>query len=358
MKKIGIYAENRLPPNIEKLLLNLGKMLHDHFKLDVIGKFTPPKEIMDYYDHYSYYGKQNTEGFQRIRQAYQNCQKYVIQNQPDLLLQLTKFSIYGLPISFIGTDHDIPTILRISGDTFNEYKIKKYDLEERFKILIMNNCLSKVSLKLADRVIVLTEYQKKEAIRKGCIENKIRVIPQPIDTTRFSSVTEEEKIKLRFQLNLPKNKKLALIVGRMTKTKGLDVISETLKSLKDENIHFVLIGKGDYGAYLGKKYPADVSYIGYVPFQEIHRYYKACDILVHPSKLEGLPNTVLEGMASGLPVIIRKADYASELEIPDFSSHEDLLDLLYKEPKKELPELYRWDNLKSKYIGLFEELLD
>lgn len=256
MKKIGIYSENKLPPNIEKLLLNLGEMLHKDFKIDVIGKFTPTKDILDYYDHYSYYGKENSEGLHRIKQAYQNCQKYVEENDPDLLFQITKFSIYGLPVSITGKDHGIPTILRISGDTFKEYKVKKYDIEERFKILFMNNSMSRLSLKLTNRLVVLTDYLKDQAIKQGCSEDKIRVIPQPINTKRFSHVNEKEKSRLIEELNLPKNKKIVLIVGRLTKAKGLGIIEKTLDLIKDSNIHFVLIGNGSYGVYflLGREH--------------------------------------------------------------------------------------------------------
>ena len=46
-----------------------------------------------------------------------------------------------------------------------------------------------------------------------------------------------------------------------------------------------------------------VHFKGVIPYTEIANYMKACDLLVLPSWAEGLPNVVMEAMATGLPVV-------------------------------------------------------
>ncbi len=359
MKKIGILVENRLPPNIKKLLLNLGRMLHKDFELDIIGKFSPPQELLNYFDHQCYTGEPNVEGFQRIKQGYLNCREYCLNHEPDALFQIIIYPIYAPIVTFIGNDLDIPTAVRVPEDTFYEYKVRKHDILERTKILLMNNLIGRYPLKSADRVMVLTEYLKDEMIKKGCPEKKIRVIPQPIDTTKFSQVDEQTKTNIRNQLNLPQKDKIALTVGRLDKIKGLDLLDKALNKINIDSLKFCLVGKGPYGKILKNKYPDKVIYVGKVPFEDVEMYYKASDLLIHPSSLEGLPNVVLEAQASGLPVLAKKANYTKDLNVHTFKDEDQLLSLLEKDLQyTPLPDKLNWDTLKSTYIDFFNNLID
>ncbi|WP_312583940.1 glycosyltransferase, partial [Staphylococcus aureus] len=43
--------------------------------------------------------------------------------------------------------------------------------------------------------------------------------------------------------------------------------------------------------------------LGFIPHDEMVKYYSQIDVYVCPSKIEGTPNPVLESMACGVPVI-------------------------------------------------------
>lgn len=357
MKKIGIYVEPALPPNVEKLLLNIGEMLHDKFKLDMIGRFTPTDDLLKFYQHKVYTGEEGAEGFQRIKQGYINCREYCLRGDPDALIQLIMYPIYAPIVSWVGRDLSVPTAVRIPEDTFNEYKVRKYDVLERSKILFMNNILGKLPLKLADRVIVLTEHLRKEAVNKGCDADKIVKLPQPVNTRKFSPLSKKEKGNIREELDLPLEKKIALTVGRLDKIKGLDLLARAIDRYKEKDIAFCMVGEGSYRERLRKKHPKKVIAPGRVPFEMVEKYYKASDLLIHPSMLEGLPNVVLEAQASGLPVLARQANYTPELGIPTFKDSKDLIELLNQEWEfVPLPPEFKLDKLKKRYIRFVEEL--
>ncbi|MFP4051632.1 MAG: glycosyltransferase family 4 protein [Thermoplasmata archaeon] len=358
MKKVGIFVGSKIAPNVEKLLFNVGKMLGSEFYLDLIGSADLTEELNDLYQHKRYGGKKGAEGFKRIKQAFHNCRKYCSKEDPDILFQITKYPIYSLPVSTIGSLSSVPTIVRLSGDHFRAYKTRRNDMDELTRTLFMHNLLGGLPLKLADRVIVISEKIKTEAERKGCPSNKIDLIPQPIDTERFSPASKEEKDSLRNELDLPLNKRIALYVGRLNDEKGLPILEKAIARLKEKNILFCLVGSGECGPRLENKYPSLVRFEGFVEQNHIHTYYKAADLLVHPSPLEGVPNTLLEAMAVEIPVIAREADYSRELNVPTFKDPDELIDMLEGKWKTTpLPERFRWDTLKEKYIEVINKTI-
>ncbi|MFW6048525.1 MAG: glycosyltransferase [Candidatus Natronoplasma sp.] len=358
MKKVGIFVGSKIAPNVEKLLFNVGKMLGSEFYLDLIGSADLTEELNDLYQHKRYGGKKGAEGFKRIKQAFHNCRKYCSKEDPKLLFQITKYPIYSLPVSAAGSLYSVPTIVRLSGDHFRAYKTRRDDIDELTRTLFMHNLLGGLPLKLADTVIVISEKIKKEALRKGCPSNKIYLIPQPIDTERFSPASKEEKDSLRNELDIPLNKKIVIYVGRLSEEKGLPILEKAIARLEEKDILFCLIGSGEYGPRLEKKYPNLVRFEGFVEQNHIHTYYKAADLLVHPSPLEGVPNTILEAMSVEIPVFAREADYSRDLNVPTFSDPDELIDMLEGKWKTTpLPERFEWRTLKKKHKNIFEKTM-
>jgi glycosyltransferase involved in cell wall biosynthesis len=56
-----------------------------------------------------------------------------------------------------------------------------------------------------------------------------------------------------------------------------------------------------------------VTFFGYIPHEEFPRYYTAADVFVFPSLNEGMSNSLLEALASGLPVIATPTGGTDEL---------------------------------------------
>lgn len=89
----------------------------------------------------------------------------------------------------------------------------------------------------------------------------------------------------------------------------MDYLTEVIERVASErDFLFMLTGVGPCRERLADRFSDDVVRLaGYVPHEEIHRYYKAADMYVHPSPYEGIPLVLLEAMNCGVPVVSRPA---------------------------------------------------
>lgn len=117
----------------------------------------------------------------------------------------------------------------------------------------------------------------------------------------------EHKNKKREELEIGTDKIVLLSVGELNRGKNHGVIIESLKLLEDKNIFYCICGAGEKEKELknlanrlgvGKQ----VKFLGYR--KDVDEIYKMADIFVFPSFREGLPVSLMEAMASGLPCIV------------------------------------------------------
>lgn len=105
---------------------------------------------------------------------------------------------------------------------------------------------------------------------------------------------------------MPIDAKLLFSVGELNKNKNHEAVIRALAELRDENVHYAIAGAGELQSYLGKLSEAlgiggRVHLLGYR--EDVGDLYKIADIFVLPSLREGLNVSLMEAMASGLPVI-------------------------------------------------------
>ncbi|NDV27481.1 glycosyltransferase family 4 protein [Desulfovibrio sp. JC010] len=104
-----------------------------------------------------------------------------------------------------------------------------------------------------------------------------------------------------------------LLVGRLTRQKGVDILLEALSySNISRDVRLDIVGNGDERAALEAQAKqlglADrVTFHSYLRGEALRRQYQKADIFVLPSRDEGLPNVLLEAAASGLPVLTTRA---------------------------------------------------
>lgn len=146
----------------------------------------------------------------------------------------------------------------------------------------------------------LVKYGKKAGIK----ENKLVSISTGIDLSKFSIA----KPTPRKTLGVKKNDFIMLYAGLIVPRKGIDIMLKVVSKLSKENksIKLLLIGEGpskkeyfDLIKQLG--IGANVIFLGWR--KDVPSLMKSSDILILPSKGEGLPGIVMEAMASGLPVV-------------------------------------------------------
>jgi glycosyltransferase involved in cell wall biosynthesis len=139
----------------------------------------------------------------------------------------------------------------------------------------------------------------------GLPENKIKVIYCGADTKKF------------FPMN-GKESKHILYCGGLLPNKGIDVLLEAIRLVVRKNtIILDILGDGDWESYQQKVEAFGLSdyvrYHGYVPYHLINEYYKKGYLLVAPTKHEAFGLTIVEAMASGLPVIATAVTSVPEL---------------------------------------------
>ena len=140
-----------------------------------------------------------------------------------------------------------------------------------------------------------------------------RVIPYGVDGAQFAPDVRRRG-RWRRQLGIPHSAPIVLSVGRMATKKGYQVLIEGLGSLMDRHgdVHLVLAGGGDRLEEF-RAATADwserVHFPGAVGHDDLPDLFRSADVFVLPAvhdpkgNVDGLPNVILEAMASALPVV-------------------------------------------------------
>lgn len=143
-----------------------------------------------------------------------------------------------------------------------------------------------------------------------------RVIPYGVDVSAFSPDPARRGI-WREKLGIPADARLLLGVGRMATKKGFQILLQALPGLLSAHpdLHVVLAGGGDRqdefvaAVSAASRWRERVHFPGSVLRDTLPDLYRAADLFTLPAvhdpkgNVDGLPNVILEAMASGLPVV-------------------------------------------------------
>lgn len=155
-------------------------------------------------------------------------------------------------------------------------------------------------LRTADRLLCLSEPIQREAIACGFRADRTVIAPNGVDTERFAPAATAERAAARAALDLPQGAVALLYVGRLVRRKGVDVLLDALAALPPPAAaaaRLLVVGDGDQGEAL-RAQAARLGLGGRVRFcgehQDVQPFLRAADAFVFPSRLEGLPNALLE----------------------------------------------------------------
>lgn len=148
-----------------------------------------------------------------------------------------------------------------------------------------------------------------EELKKiGISRNRINYIPNGVNTKQFSPSQNKEQMRKKF--GIPEEDIVLLSVGRLIHAKQPDTMIEVFSHLdkKLDGLTLCIAGKGelfeatrDLAEQKGLK---NVIFLGHVEYRDLPDLYSSADYYIMTSKYEGLPLTLLEAMASGLPCIV------------------------------------------------------
>ena len=178
--------------------------------------------------------------------------------------------------------------------------------------------LDRFSNRFASHIVAVSASCRDFLITRESIPaNDVTLVPNAIDLRRFSpSVAMRDQA--RIELGLPASARVVAGVGRLNPQKNfalcLDIAAQLAPRFPD--LHFLLAGDGPEEKMLREKAAAlgisdRVTFSGYVA--DTRLVYLAADVLLMPSRYEGLPMTLLEAMAMGLPVVASQLDGIAEV---------------------------------------------
>lgn len=200
------------------------------------------------------------------------------------------------------------------------------------------------------------------------------VIPNGIDTSRFSPKTKKIKKFLDGKINI-------LFMGRLQERKGPMEILKAYKIVQEEreNVRLIMCGDGEQRAEC-EKFVADnilknVVFEGRVLEKDAPNYYATCDIYCSPACFgESFGIVLLEGMASQKPVlaynikgyreVLNKHQKDFMVKPRDYKALAKKIIELVDSPKKrekigkigyQMAMPYSWENIAKKILAFYEE---
>ncbi|MEK7167867.1 MAG: glycosyltransferase family 4 protein [Patescibacteria group bacterium] len=218
--------------------------------------------------------------------------KMIESEKPDVVhLNSSKAGIVG-SIAARLSKHKAKVVFTCHGWVFNE------DLGFLKKKIYL--FLEKFTGRFKDKIVCLTELDKKTALEKGLVpEEKLSVIYNGISEIHFFSREEARK-----KLGLPQEKKIVGTLANFFPAKGLEYLIEASRSF--DNSLTIVIGDG----LLRKKLEEKIidsnlqdKFLLLGKIDEASRYLKALDVFILTSTKEGLPFSLLEAMSAGLPIV-------------------------------------------------------
>jgi glycosyltransferase involved in cell wall biosynthesis len=172
-------------------------------------------------------------------------------------------------------------------------------------------------LRNAGMVQAISEPIARELCGIGVDDSKIVRIPNGLATTRWSQATPEKRSAARRSLDLPEDAVIVLFAGRFARQKGLRDLLDAWAATPDlHRAKLVLVGSPAADDPTGPIQESDHVIVRDWT-EEIRQYYWAADILVLPSYAEGMSNTLLEAMCSGLAVVATTVGAATEMIQPE-----------------------------------------
>lgn len=158
--------------------------------------------------------------------------------------------------------------------------------------------LDRATNKLVNKHVCVSESVAEYSQRvTGLPAGKIVVIPNGIEPLEYPQKTEK------------KGGKFAVVIGRLHRQKGID----TLIEMWPDKCRLLIIGEGEDEKLLKKaaETKKSIEFLGWR--SDIPEILAESDLLILPSRWEGMPNVVLQAMAAGLPVLATRSEGVEEL---------------------------------------------
>jgi glycosyltransferase involved in cell wall biosynthesis len=162
-------------------------------------------------------------------------------------------------------------------------------------------------LRLADRVITVSLDQRRLLLRRGVDRRRVVLVPNVIDADAFAA-RGGDRLGTRAGIGVAPDAPLIALIGRLTSQKGVDCFLESASTVCAEvpATRFIVAGSGPDRDVLEAQARAlglddAVRFLGFR--DDVAALLAASDVVVLPSRSEGLPVVLLEALALARPVV-------------------------------------------------------
>ncbi|MGO9803433.1 MAG: glycosyltransferase family 4 protein [Steroidobacteraceae bacterium] len=256
---------------------------------------------------------------------------------------------------------------------FHTWRVRK-DAYGFYQLLygLSGSWLERWSYRRASCVVAVSQQVRNELIEAGLDGERLRVIPNGVDTEEFKPIAVS-----RQDVGLPEGKLVLFIGDIKTPRKNLDTLLKAMLRVADGSLVVV-------GNTAGSPYPeltaklglqSRVSFLGFR--RDIAQLMRAASLLVFPSRYEACSLVLLEAAASGLPIVAARTTGGTELLTPECSvllaDPEDdvelatILNRLLAAPSllarmgaeaRRVALTNTWQLMAQRYLELYREMLE
>lgn len=160
----------------------------------------------------------------------------------------------------------------------------------------------------AHRIIVVSRQNQAEAVKYyGLDSHQISVIPNGVDVNRFNPNVGGKEVRQRLGLE---DRQVILFVGGLRDRKGISYLMQAMRHVKKEapRSFLVICGEGSQRKNLQRMsrelgITEYTIFTGEVTYEDLPKYYAACDVFVLPSNYEAQGIVLLEAMSSQRAVV-------------------------------------------------------
>lgn len=304
---------------------------------------------------------------------------------------VNKRTTYSLPLYSRYERYIVKTIAEINPDfvifegalNASIRKLSKLLGEDKMVYHVHHQVLPKTKInKFFGRMLCVSEFIKHDWQEYGLGEDfKYDVLNNCLTSETFKNkVDKKELTKLKDHLSIQKDDFVIIYCGRLVQVKGIDILIKAINSLKNSKIKLVIVGESafknskvtPYVEYLRKlvnENKNNICFTGFIPNQELYKYYALANLQVIPSVWEEAAGIVaLEGRSMGIPQIITNSgglpEYASKSAVvldKQNNLEEQLRNeinnfVMHKYDKFRLNKEVVWDG--EFYYKLFTDIID
>jgi phosphatidyl-myo-inositol dimannoside synthase len=173
---------------------------------------------------------------------------------------------------------------------------------------------ARAAFRRAGVVTACSDDLARRAIAIGADQQRVEVVPYGVDVDRFRP-DDASRDACRVRLGIPRNTSLVFAAGRLVRKKGFEYLIDAWPSIAGNSTTVLAIaGEGDLDYELQQRaaragVAESVRFLGKLSQDDVAHYLAAADVAVVPSirddagNVDGLPNVVMESLASGTPLV-------------------------------------------------------